>query len=76
MYLFDKRKEQTVPYNAIKIGETFYDSENDFHAMKTFSFQYDIEARANAINLETGEGLFYEAHDAVVATRARVEIYA
>lgn len=75
MYLFDKRKEQTVPYNAIKVGETFYDSENDFHAMKIFLFENGKDC-ANAINLETGEGLFYEDHDAVVATKARVEIYA
>ena len=75
MYLFDKRKEQTVPYNAIKIGETFYDSENDIHAMKIISCE-DEDGCVNAIDLQSGGGLYYEDNDEVVATKARVEIYA
>ena len=56
MYLFDKRKEQTVPYKAIKLGETFYDSENDIHAMKISSCE-DDDGCVNAINLQEGTGL-------------------
>lgn len=75
MYLFDKRKEQTVPYKAIKIGETFYDIEKEAHAMKIASCE-DEEGCINAIDLETGGGLFYEDNEEVVPTKARVEIYA
>ena len=75
MYLFDKRKEQTVPYKAIKLGETFYDSENDIHAMKIVSCE-DEDGCVNAINLQEGSGLYYEDNEEVVATKARVEIYA
>ena len=75
MYLFDKREEQTVPYKAIKIGETFYESENDIHAMKITPCE-DEDGCVNAINLQSGTGLYYEDDEEVVATKARVEIYA
>ena len=75
MYLFDKRKENTQPFKGIKMGETFFDSENEIHAMKIVSCEED-DGCINAINLETGEGLFYGDNDEVVVTKARVEIYA
>ena len=75
MYLFDKREEQTVPYETIKIGETFYDSENDTHAMRISSCE-DADGYINAVDLQRGTGLYYEDAEKVVATKARVEIYA
>ena len=75
MSLFDKRKENTQPFRGIKIGETFFDTDNEYHAMKIISCEND-DGCVNAINLETGEGLFYEDNEEVVATKARVEIYA
>lgn len=75
MYLFDKRKENTQPFKGIKRGETFFDPENEIHAMKIISCE-DDDGCVNAINLENGEGLFYEDNEEVIATKARVEIYA
>ena len=75
MYLFDKREKDPQPFGGIKIGETFFDANKEYHAMKIISCE-DEEGCVNAINLETGEGLFYEDAEKVVATKARVEIYA
>ena len=75
MYLFDKRKENTQPFRSIKIGETFFDSENKIHAMKIL-FCEDDDGCVNAINLESGEGLFYEDNEEIIATKAKVEIFA
>ena len=50
-------------------------AENEYHVMKIISCE-DEEGCVNAINLETGEGLFYEDDEEIVATKARVEIYA
>ena len=75
MYLFDKRKENTQPFRGIKIGETFFDTNNEYHAIKIVPCESD-GGSINAINLETGEGLFYYDEEEIVATKARVEIYA
>ena len=75
MYINDNRKEKTVPYGQIKIGDTFFDVENEIHAMKIIDCE-DSEGCVNAINLQEGNGLYYEDDEEVVAIKARIEIYA
>ena len=75
MELFYNRNENVQPFRGIKRGETFFDSENQVHAMKIVSCE-DDDGCINAINLEDGEGLFYEDDEEVIATKARVEIFA
>ena len=75
MHLIDNRKEHTIPFKTIKIGETFYDSENDIHAMRISACE-DAHGHINATDLQRGTTLYYEDDEGVIATKARIEVYA
>jgi hypothetical protein len=74
MQVYDNRKTKTVPFKSIKIGDTFFDSENENYAMRIVDCE-DEEGCVNAVDLETGSLLFYESEE-VEPIKGRIEFFA
>ena len=70
----DNRKNKTVPFKNIKVGDTFFDSENENYAMRIVDCE-DADGCVNAVDLETGSLLFYE-NEEVESIKGRIEFFA
>lgn len=75
MQVCDNRKNKTVPFKNIKIGDTFFDSENETYAMRIENYENYENGCVNAVDLQTGNLLYYEDEE-VEPTRGRIEFYA
>lgn len=74
MQVYDNRKTKTVPFESIKIGDTFFDSENKIYAMRIVDCE-DADGCINAVDLQTGGPHFYEDEE-VEPIRGRIEFFA
>jgi hypothetical protein len=74
MQVYDNRKIKTVPFKAIKVGDTFFDSENEIYAMRILDCE-DTEGCVNAVDLQSGGLLFYE-NEEVEPIKGRIEFFA
>ena len=74
MQVSDNRKNKTVPFKNIKVGDTFFDSENENYAMRIVDCE-DADGCVNAVDLETGSLLFYE-NEEVESIKGRIEFFA
>lgn len=74
MQVYDNRKTKTVTFKSIKIGDTFFDSENKNYAMRIVDCK-DADGCVNAVDLQTGSLLFYEDEE-VDPIKGRIEFFA
>lgn len=74
MQVYDNRKTKMVPFKSIKVGDTFFDFENENYAMRIVDCE-DTEGSVNAVDLQTGSLLFYEDEE-VEPIKGRIEFFA
>ena len=74
MQVYDNRKNKTVPFRSIKVGDTFFDPNEEYYAMRIDNCENE-DGYVNAVDLNTGNVLFYEDED-VEPIRGRIEFYA
>lgn len=74
MQVYDNRKNKTVPFKNIAVGDTFFDPESEIYAMRIFDCE-DEEGCVNAVDLQTGGPLCYEDEE-VEPVKGRIEFYA
>lgn len=75
MQVYDNRKAKTVPFKSIKVGDTFFEAENEIYGMRITDCT-DEDGDTNAVNLQTGRSLFYEDDEEVEPIKGRIEFFA
>jgi hypothetical protein len=74
MQVYDNRKVKTVPFKSVKVGDTFFDSENEIYAIRIDDCENGDEW-VNAVDLQIGSLLFYEDEE-VEPIKGRIEFFA
>lgn len=73
MQVYDNRKNKTVPFKGLRVGDTFFDPIEEFYAMRITDCESE-DGCVNAVDLQTGNTLFYE-NEEVEPIRGRIEFY-
>lgn len=74
MQVYDNRKTKAVSFKSIRIGDTFFDSENKNYAMRIADCE-DADGCVNAVDLQTGSLHFY-GDEEVEPIKGRIEFFA
>ena len=74
MQVCDNRKNKTVPFKSVKVGDTFFDAENGIYGMRIVECE-DEDGCVNAVDLQTGSLFFYADDEEVEPIKGRIEFF-